>query len=248
MNRDLHIKIALKAQEEPKEFSLKRFEKLFEINYFQELLFENWKIEQWVRKKCESAHKKGKIGQLALWLGKFHGKEIALGKIPEVSIRWIDEKIGYGLFAENPFKKWDYIGEYTGILRKKNLIFPNINDYCFMYPRSWLPLKVFTIDSQNQGNYTRFINHSDTPNCESVSVFYEGVFHIIFRAIQDIPAGDQLTYDYGGIYWKNRKKLKEEENIEDLVPLEAIPKSFTRSPHHSREVKKNCIRSEGVVK
>ena len=219
----IKLKVALKANSEPKEFSIKRFEELFGFTYLKELTFADWDAEQWLRKKCARAYKKGKIGQLAQWLGKYHAKDLAEGKIPNIAIRWMHEKIGYGLFATQMFKKWQYIGEYTGLLRRKNLFSPNINDYCFIYPRQWIATRAYTIDSEKHGNYTRFINHCDSPNCESVSVYHDGVFHIVFRAINDIPAGEELTYDYGEIYWLRRKKLKEEEKIEDLVPPEAIP-------------------------
>ncbi len=217
----MKIKIALTADEEPKELSIKRFEELFDITYLKELTFADWKTEQWLQSKCSQAYKRGKIGQLALWLGKYHGRQLDEGTIPEVAIRWIHEKIGYGLFTMKPLKKWQFIGEYTGLLRRRNLFFANINDYCFMYPHEWISTRAYTIDSEKHGNYTRFINHSDTPNCESVSVYHNGVFHIVFRATEDIPAGEQLTYDYGDIYWRRRKKLN--EKVEDLVPPEAIP-------------------------
>lgn len=218
----MKLKIAFKANDKPKEYSIQRFEELFGITYLKELTFIDWESEQWLRKRCSRAFKRGKVGQLAQWLGKFHGKEIAAGKIPEIAIKWIHNQIGYGLFTQKPFKKWEYVGEYTGLLRRRNLFFPNVNDYCFMYPRLWVGTRGYTIDSEKHGNYTRFINHSDSPNCESVSVLHDGVFHIIFRAIEDIPSGTELTYDYGDIYWRGRKKLREEEKIEDLVPPEAI--------------------------
>lgn len=77
-----------------------------------------------------------------------------------------------------------------------------------MYPREWISTKAFTIDSKEQGNVMRFINHSDTPNLESISIFYDGVFRITFRALQDIPVGSELSYDYGGIYWSHRRKVQ----------------------------------------
>jgi hypothetical protein len=215
------IKIALKANELTREYSVRRFEELFEIRYFPHLEFANWKVERWVRAHCERAYKKGYIGQLALWLGKLHGPQIENAAVPDLSIRWINEHIGYGAFTARPFKKWEYIGEYTGILRRRKLLFPDINDYCFMYPREGVSFKPMTIDSDKQGSLTRFINHSDCPNCESVSVFHGGVFHIIFRAIQDIPADTELKYDYGDIYWRRRKKLPEDP-IETLIDPNAF--------------------------
>ncbi|MFZ0565891.1 MAG: SET domain-containing protein, partial [Chlamydiales bacterium] len=197
--------------------SIQRFEELFEIQYFPHLEFADWKVEQWIRKRCARAYKKGKMGQLNLWLGQLHAKEIEAANIPDITIRWIGEKIGYGLFTNCPIKKWDYIGEYTGLLRRRNLFSPNVNDYCFMYPREWIAFKAYTIDSERQGNYTRFINHSDDPNVESVSVFYAGYFRIILRAIRPIAAHEELTYDYGDIYWRRRKKISE-ESLSELLP------------------------------
>lgn len=220
MNR---IKIALTPEEAPREISISRFEELFEIRYLPHLAFADWEVEQWMRKKCAWARRKGRIKQLNLWLGTLHGTQIEKAEIPDITIRWIGDHMGYGVFTNRPLKKWEYIGEYTGILRRRTLLFPNINDYCFMYPQEWISLKAFTIDGQKQGNYTRFINHGDHPNCESVAVYHDGIFHIIFRATQEIPAGSELTYDYGSVYWSRRKKLAEEP-IESLIDPEDLKK------------------------
>ena len=201
------IKIAFSPDAPPKKYSIQRFEELFEITYYPQLEFANWEVEQFVRNKCRKAHKKENIGELALWLGTLHKNQLEKAEIPDITIRWIHESIGYGVFTNQTLKKWAFVGEYTGLLRRRNLFFPNINDYCFMYPRQWIALKAFTIDSQKQGNYTRFINHSDSPNCESVSVLHNGVFHIVFRTIKEIPPESEFTYDYGSIYWTRRKQL-----------------------------------------
>lgn len=207
------IKLALSPAAPAKEVSEERFNDLLGVRYFPQLECADWTVEQWIRHRCTQAEKKGKIGKLAQWLGKLHAKAIDQGSVPDVTIRWIHEKIGYGLFADRAFAKWEFIGEYTGILRRRALFFPDINDYCFMYPREWISMRAYTIDSEKQGNYTRYINHSDTPNMESVSVYHGGMFHIIFRTIQEIPAGTELTYDYGDIYWRGRRKQNYESGL-----------------------------------
>ncbi len=215
------LNIALQAeQQSPHQFTIKRFEELFELHYLEKLAFENWEVERWIKEQCAGAEKKGRIGKLALWLGKLHGSQLDRGEIPDLTIRWIGERIGYGIFTNKPFKKWEFIGEYTGLLRRRQYFIRNINDYCFMYPRAWLTLKSFTIDSAKQGNFTRFINHSDQPNCESIAVFHDGIFHIMFRTIQEIPAGTELSYDYGDIYWSRRKKLQTPP--EELISPEGL--------------------------
>ena len=49
-----------------------------------------------------------------------------------------------------------------------------------------------TIDASVGGNAARFINHSCAPNCEAIQ---EGDRIFIF-AIQNIPPGAELAYDY----------------------------------------------------
>lgn len=207
----MKLKIALSPDSEEIQVDESRFETIFDVKYCHHLECKDWTVEKWIQKKCEYALKNGKLGELAIWLGKLHGKAISDAEIPDITIRWIHETIGYGIFTNRALAKWEFIGEYTGLLRQRRLIFPDVNDYCFMYPKEWKALKAFTIDSQKHGNFTRFINHSDTPNVESVSVYHDGLLHIIFRTIEEIPAGTQLTYDYGDIYWlrRNKKNLDE---------------------------------------
>ena len=188
-------------------YGRKRLGEIFQFRYTEQLEFENYKVEQWIRKKCKWAYKRGYIEKVKVWLGTLHQKQLAHDIVPDVMIKWINRDIGYGVFANETLKQWDYVGEYAGLLRRRNLFYRNINDYCFMYPREWLTLKAYTIDSKLQGNMTRFINHSDTPNLEAISVLFDGVFRIMFRAIRTIKPGEELTYDYGYFYWQNRRKL-----------------------------------------
>lgn len=187
--------------------SSRTFEQQFGVRYLHSLEFANWRVEHYLRKRCAQAYKKGLIEDLTLWLGKLHKREVQEGADIDVTIKWIDERMGYGLFTNCNLPAWHYVGEYAGLLRRRGLFKRDVNDYCFQYPREWISTKAFTIDSEEQGNYTRFINHSDKPNIESRSFFHDGVFHIAFRTIEEIQADQELTYDYGEIYWDNRKKI-----------------------------------------
>lgn len=164
-----------------------------------------------MKKLCAYADKKGYIGNLARWLGKLHAHEMNDEALADVRIDFISKEKGHGLFTNTFIKKWSYVGQYAGLVRRRRFILPRLNDYCFMYPREWFSFKLFTIDSEKHGNYTRFINHSDYPNLESIGVFKEGAMHVIFRAIEDILPGSELTYHYGDVYWKKREKLPEKK-------------------------------------
>ena len=49
------------------------------------------------------------------------------------------------------------------------------------------------IDAKHGGNSSRWINHSCKPNCEADEV--DG--RVFIKALRNIPAGDELFYDYG---------------------------------------------------
>ena len=55
------------------------------------------------------------------------------------------------------------------------------------------------IDATRRGNVGRFLNHSCSPNLNTVEVFAEhkGQSRIAFFANTDIPAGTELTWSYG---------------------------------------------------
>jgi hypothetical protein len=194
------IKFTGRGDGEIRLFSIEQFMAATGLVYLSELEFQDEEVRDCIRMQCARALKIGTIGADSRWLGAFHGNEIANHFIADVSIRWIDETIGYGLFAEKDIAAWEYIGEYTGLVRKLNLIIGNINEYCFGYPTSAMSFRKHVIDAQNKGNEIRYINHSDLPNSESMAVLHNGMLHIIVRAIQDIPANTEINYDYSGSY------------------------------------------------
>ncbi|MCI0415114.1 SET domain-containing protein-lysine N-methyltransferase [bacterium] len=194
------IKFAGRGENEIKVYTIEQFMAATGIVYLWELEFQDEKVAERIRMQCSHALETGSIGTDSRWLGALHAKEIESHYIADVSIRWIDETIGYGLFAEKDIAAWEYIGEYTGLVRKLNLIFGNINEYCFGYPTSAFSYRKHVIDALNQGNEIRYANHSESPNSESMGVLFDNILHIIVRAIKDIPASTEIVYDYTGSY------------------------------------------------
>ncbi|ANG65953.1 SET domain-containing protein-lysine N-methyltransferase [Chlamydia gallinacea 08-1274/3] len=190
-------------------YTMQRACQLLNFQFLPYLTFKSWQVEAHVRKLCRKAQKKHSISPLAKWLGELHKRDLITPPMPPIAICWINAYIGYGVFARERIPAWTYIGEYTGILRYRQAIWLDENDYCFRYPLSPGFWKYFTIDSGSQGNFTRFINHSDQPNVEAIGVFQDGLFHIIIRTMQTIEAGEELCYHYGPLYWKHRRKRAE---------------------------------------
>lgn len=75
--------------------------------------------------------------------------------------------------------------------------------------------QLYVIDGQYVGGPTRFMNHSCEPNCRQYTVSYNKndprVYDIAFFAYRDIPAGEELTFDY-------LDKDEEEEGAENVTP------------------------------
>ena len=102
---------------------------------------------------------------------------------------------GMGAFATRDIKKGTRIIEYTGE-RISNAEADRrydedkmANHHTFLFTLN----RRTVVDAAVGGNESRFINHSCTPNCEAVIVDGKRIY---IEALQDIPAGVELAYDY----------------------------------------------------
>lgn len=101
---------------------------------------------------------------------------------------------GRGVFARRLIREDDVVVEYKGeIISEKEIErrYPedlNGLNHTFVFGVE----HDYNIDGGAKGNSARWINHSCDPNCDT---FEEGR-RIYVRAIRDIHAGEELTYDY----------------------------------------------------
>ncbi|MCI5052662.1 MAG: SET domain-containing protein-lysine N-methyltransferase [Simkaniaceae bacterium] len=130
---------------------------------------------------------------------RYHGQELD----PKgYSIRYISDSIGYGAYAERNLPKGEIIGSYVGHIRREG-ISPY---YRFAYPYSPNVLDPHYIDAID-GNFTRFINHSEKANLQVLFCYNEGLFHVLLETLREIKKGEQFLYDYGDSYWLEKKPL-----------------------------------------
>lgn len=114
---------------------------------------------------------------------------------------------GRGVHATQPLAKGTWIIEYTGERISHAEADMRYDDENMERHHTFL----FTVDAETcidafiGGNEARFINHSCEPNCEAVLA--EKEIHIV--ALRDIPAGEELTYDYG--------YMLEDESMDEAV-------------------------------
>lgn len=207
----MSIKLLLPGSSSAVSTPLSHFQEVMGIAYQKSIRFKSPEVKCRIEKKCKRAHAKGNLGQRQLWLGAYYASEIEACKIPDITIAWIDEVMGYGVWTNQDIPAFTYIGSYTGVLRRPYFFKDRSNYYCFNYyitMNYWeRNLRApYLIDAREEGNFTRYINHSDKPNLDMASAYHGGVLHIIFYAKAKIPKGTQLGYDYGPIYWEKRAK------------------------------------------
>jgi hypothetical protein len=99
--------------------------------------------------------------------------------------------IGLGLFAAVPIRERKLIVEYSGRRiatgKAREIDRRRGNKYLFEIDHRW------TIDGATRSNVARYVNHSCDPNAEAES----NRGRLMYRAIKDIAAGEEITVDYG---------------------------------------------------
>ena len=101
---------------------------------------------------------------------------------------------GLGVFAARPIRAGTRLVEYTG----QRIGHARADDRAAADPAAGTHTFLFTvnarlvIDASRGGNIARFLNHSCTPNCESVT---EGN-RVFIEALRDLRPGEELAYDY----------------------------------------------------
>ncbi|MEI8365221.1 MAG: SET domain-containing protein [Parachlamydiaceae bacterium] len=200
----MQIKLQKKGEKTPTSIPLQEFESTFHIIYRPELVFPSKDIQQEVSNNCPYLLRNR-------WIASEYydwNKVWPTQKDAPIYIKWIDPTMGYGVFAEEDIEAGTCIGEYTGVVRRLFRNHPDHNAYCFHYPTRLWSWKYFAIDALHEGNFTRFINHSDTPNLNPSCLIKDRILHLVFIANRRILKGSQLTFSYGEDYWMKRQKHK----------------------------------------
>lgn len=168
-----------------------------------ELEFVSEEILLRVQKRVEKRLRKASYAKMNRWAALLFEEALLEKKEIPHELKQVNPLVGLGVFATAPIPELSFVGEYTGVVRKRNRREDEKNDYVFGYvvgPKD----TPWVIDAEKKGNFTRFINHSYEPNLTSRWLISKGVCHIIFFANRLIMKGEQLTYDYGPYYWRNR--------------------------------------------
>lgn len=104
------------------------------------------------------------------------------------------EEAGWGLFTKHALKKGDFIHEYVGEVisqeeaERRGVLYDKMNlSYLFNLSSD------LVVDATRKGNKTRFVNHSDKPNCETKMTWVNGDIRIGLFACCDIDPQTEVS-------------------------------------------------------
>lgn len=181
----------------------KHIAKTHNFTYVERLIFDPPEVEEKIRKRCANKLQKPHLAAYNRWsCSLFEQEWQKTSSSLSLEITKIHPLIGYGVITCERIPAFTYVGEYVGVVRKRRRS-DSRNDYAFGYvighnDTPWV------IDSSEKGNFTRFFNHSYDANLMSRWMISDGLAHIGFFTTKLICAGDELTFDYGPYYWRNR--------------------------------------------
>ncbi|CAI6334026.1 unnamed protein product [Periconia digitata] len=118
---------------------------------------------------------------------------------------------GIGVFTKTAFKKDTVLGWYTGQIVPFNNADSSNSQYLMDFAiggsessgTDGSPNMVW-VDSATRGNWTRFMNHSCSAHCCFYPMRVGRTRIMAVLANRKIPAGVELTVDYGADYWETR--------------------------------------------
>jgi hypothetical protein len=167
--------------------------------------------------------------------------------VPRRTLKGKSDVQGWGLFAGEDMKKYEYIGEYKGEVvgeqesNRRGAVYHHRGlEYLFNLNKGQ------EIDSSRAGNKMRFINNSCKPhiiNVEAKKMFCNGVQRIMLFSKKHIDAGEELFFNYGypksvtKNFWERDEGPGQDEMDDSLGRDEAVDGVLrtTRGPGRPRK-------------
>lgn len=131
--------------------------------------------------------------------------DIKYNRFAPMCVAYINDDVGFGLFATGPIKKDDFVGIYTGIV--KNQLPTDDPTYSWDHPADPLHKNIkLCCDATFAGNELRYSNHSFAPNVKKVDILCNNRWYMCYIAQEDIEPGQQILVSYGFAYWTTIKR------------------------------------------
>lgn len=185
------------------------FEAHFGMRYLTHLTFTSEDLLLLTFRQRPWVFRLGFLGMENAALYEYYRSKIHAAYLADMTVAWIDETLGYGLYANEGLEEGAFIGTYTGIVRPLSRTRPDHNVYCMHYPTRFWSRFLLVVDAGKGGNEMRFANHSDDPNMSLECLYDRGLLFFFFRAARPIGKGSPLTFDYGDAFWRYRMEKKQ---------------------------------------
>ncbi|XP_056125001.1 histone-lysine N-methyltransferase NSD2 isoform X4 [Rhinichthys klamathensis goyatoka] len=159
---------------------------------------------------------------------------------------------GWGLLSLRDIKKGEFVNEYVGELIdeeecRARIKYAQENDISHFYMLTIDKDRI--IDAGPKGNYSRFMNHSCQPNCETQKWTVNGDTRVGLFAVCDIASGTELTFNYNLDCLGNEKTVCRcgAPNCSGFLgdrPKNGHP-SEPKNKHQKKKPKRRRARNEG---
>lgn len=128
-------------------------------------------------------------------------------------MKFINKKIGYGIYAAADIEPGQLIAEYVGIIYDEAyyMTTPQNPKFCWnVQPPSFVKNgQKFYVDAIESCNFTRIINHSYKPNVIPLQMHGPDGSRMLYVACEKIKKDEQLLVNYGNGYWQQRGEPEE---------------------------------------
>ncbi|KAI0070648.1 SET domain-containing protein [Panus rudis PR-1116 ss-1] len=132
--------------------------------------------------------------------GRCMNVNLQVGKSKHLEVR--RGKWGFGVFALEDIKKEELICEYTGeLIFEPTVMSRDIIGKFLKRAYDYRLNQSYDVDGMNVGNESRFINHSQRPNCFAIHSLVYGDHRIGVFAKRNIAAGTELFLNYGNEFF-----------------------------------------------
>jgi hypothetical protein len=178
-----------------------------DVDFLPCLTFESYDSLRALQAQCPYLLRWTKVGQFYKDLAIDYGPAVFQGKTAPLQISWVSDNVGHGVFATEDIPPGSFIGNYAGVVRPMQRKIARMSPYYFHYPTKLWSYQYHVVDAEGCGNEMRYLNHSDQPNLEPSYILDRGLLHLVFFTQRFVMKGEQLTFDYGQDYWREREKV-----------------------------------------